>query len=78
VTVGKIGPLMRAPVPSETTSTRRVKGEKVPQVEVHFNVDEKLSKRFERALRKSGFSTKSEFFRSKIRELVAETERGRS
>jgi len=53
-------------------------GEKVPQVEAHFNVDEKLWKRFERALRKSGFTTKSEFFRSKIRELVAETEGRRS
>jgi hypothetical protein len=61
---------------SETTSPRRMGGGKLPQVEVHFNVDQKLFKRFERALLKSGFSTKSEFFRSKMRELVAKTEGG--
>jgi metal-responsive CopG/Arc/MetJ family transcriptional regulator len=38
--------------------------------EIHFNADEELVKRFKRALRKSGFSTQSEYFRSKMRELA--------
>jgi metal-responsive CopG/Arc/MetJ family transcriptional regulator len=45
--------------------------------EIHFNVDEELLRRFKTALQKSGFSTQSEFFRSKMREL-AETMKAKS
>ena len=44
------------------------------KVEIHFDAPRALTKRFKLALSKSEWSSQSEYFRSKMRELAETTE----